>query len=191
MTLPARLLLLATLLTDPDVAEDAQEMWHGELATLDVESDEAGPTALTYSVGVVQHKIFELRRWPQLTERHRYALISLGVRLAYSTLLLLLLGLTIADLTQGHLLWLALLLVMGMPAPSIYSRWASDPYGLSLLPLRKAVQLRMIRVGIGGTALLILVGPWIAKLYMLLIVGYVLNAIYGERFRNWWGARHG
>lgn len=189
MTWHACLLYLATLLTDPDLAEDAQAMWQGELAILSAEPHDFYPTPLAYSAGVLGHTLSELRRWPQLAERHRYALVSLGVRLAYSALLLMLLGLATADLMHGHLVWLAVLLVIATPAPSIYSRWASDPYGLFLPTLRKAAQLRMIQVGVGGTALLILVGPWIAKLYMLLIVGYVVNAVYGERLRDWWGAQ--
>lgn len=189
MTWHAHLLHVATLLTDPDVAEDAQAMWRGELAVLTAEPLGDYPTPLAYSSGVLRHTLLEFRRWPELAERHRYALVSLGVRLAYSAMLLLLLGLATADLIHGHLVWLAGLLVMATPAPSIYSRWNSDPYGLSLPRLRKVVQLRMIKVGIGGAMLLILVGPWIAKLYMLLIVGYVVNAIYGERLRDWWGAR--
>ncbi|MBZ9752154.1 hypothetical protein GO986_12035 [Deinococcus sp. HMF7620] len=175
---------MSTILSDPDFAKSLRQNWDNEVDELILERGEQTP--FQYGVGILLHTIWELRRWPDLSERHRYSLISLGARAYYTLNILVVTSLAVNDVIHGYLAWFAALLVLVSMSPTMYSGWSSDPYGFNLPRLVKSRQVFMLKIGIFGLILLLLTAPWWLKVFPLFFLGHIIRITHGERIMDWW-----
>ncbi|MHA0044236.1 hypothetical protein [Deinococcus sp. PEB2-63] len=178
------ILLIAALLTDPDRTPHHLNDWDAELH--DLRREDASASTTMHAFHIVAHTAWELRRWPDLTERHRAAIINVAARLTYLTLVVAAAVAATTGLIRGDLAGLAALLILLGPWPIMAASWSSDPYVLDLPYVNKRSSLHAMYGGIAGLVLALVVWPWIAKIIPAALLYAIGQALYGEQLAAWW-----
>lgn len=138
--------------------------------------------ALTFLV----HALWELRRWPALSEAHRWGLINLAVRLGYAAVLIAWLYVALTDLLRAHPQTALGLVLAASPTPLVFSSWPADLPLLREVRIAKRRHLTLFKAALVAAVVLILIGSWATKVALVTGLGYLARELWGAQIREWW-----